>query len=116
MPCAEHPGRIPPEHEEQLVAGALAFQLAKGVGCEGRAASACLDVRDLERTVIGDGEPHHLESLRRVRHGGPAVWRASRGNEDHAVELRTLDRSLGRREMPEMNRIKGAAEDPDPHG
>src|SRR5207302_5372179 len=94
VPRAKHPSRVPPEDEEQLVARSQPLQLAKSVGREGRAGSAYLDIGDLERSVISDGEPRHLEPPLRVRHRGPAVRGASRGNKDQAIELSALDRGL----------------------
>src|SRR5437879_1435551 len=114
VPCSKRPGRVQAEDEEQIGLRMQLMESAQRVRRERRPRAPQLEVGDCKALVAGRGQPGHLEPVvsARGRHG--PVWRLPGRHEQHAVELCTLDRRAGRRQVPDMDGVEGSAENADP--
>jgi hypothetical protein len=75
-----------------------------------------LNGRDCESGIFSNRQAHHLEPISRRRPGSSCLMRWNRrGNEKNAVEIKGFSDLLRAAQMAPMDRIEGAAEEPDPH-
>ena len=71
---------------------------------------------DAEGGVAGGGQLQHLGALAERRDGvALLVGRPGRGDEPDLIQAPLLAGLLGQDEVPEVNRVEGAAEDADTH-
>src|SRR5688572_8995369 len=75
-----------------------------------------LGCRDCEAGIFSNRQAHHLKPISRRRPGSSCLVRWNRRrNEKNAVEIKAFSDLLRAAQMAPMDRIKGAAEEPDPH-
>src|SRR5437660_12058914 len=75
-----------------------------------------LDVADLKIRVGLDSKLSHPQAIRRRRNRPLLfVWRSRRGDEENGVQPFLIADALDCYQMPDVGRIKGAAEDTDLH-
>jgi hypothetical protein len=79
----------------------------------GRPLALDLEGRDGEAGIVGGGEPCHCQAqLAAGIVGNPLVGRGSGGDEDHLLEAELPERLLGERQVTEVRRVEGRAENP----
>ena len=110
------PRGVPAQDQEQLITRKCLLQLADRVRRKGFPTAPNLDVAHLEPLLVPEGEPGHLQALRRIGLRRPAMGRRGARDEQHAVETRALHRDARRGDVTHVNRVERAAQDSDPHG
>jgi hypothetical protein len=93
------------------------FDLLKCVDRVARSGAVLLQFIDAKRGLAGDGQRQHLDTLREGRQLALLlVRRTGRGNEQDLVEAGLLAALLRHDQVPQVDRIKRAAENADTHG
>src|SRR5450631_1736002 len=115
VPRAEQSCRVPAQDEEQLIVGMSSVQLLHRIRGVGQAASFDLHVGNLETRLVLCREAHHGEAVGFGCQGRRTMRRSTAGDEQHAVEVCTVQRRFGRGEVPKVDRIERAAQDAQPH-
>src|SRR5712692_4433547 len=113
VPCAEQPGRVPPQDEEQLRSGIERVQVGKRVRRERHARAPQLEVRNSEARLVRGGQAGHLEPVLRARGRRGPMGRLAAGHEEDAVEARAFDRRLRGRNVSDVDGIERPTQHPD---
>jgi hypothetical protein len=77
--------------------------------------SSYLHIREGEEWIIGNGQFDHIPAVFGGNDGAiQLVGWGSGQDEDHLAEMKGLPYLLGTAQMPQVDRIKGPSEKPDP--
>ena len=112
MPAREGGKGIGAEQQHQwslrpaLIGLVQTFEGRHGVACPGGLELGRIDCKT---RVIGSRQPHHRQPLPGSHLRRPAQCRLAGRNPAVSSETETIDGLFGEAQMPEMNRVKGAA-------
>ena len=113
VPVRQAQERIHAEQQTQRPARKFGAQLGQRVDGVGRSRAANLAIVDDECGLAGHRGTHHRHAQRGIGERALAMRRAASRQEAHLGELERLPQLEGGAQMAVVNRIEGAAEEPD---